>query len=223
MRRIVITMRLLAVWMTAILFFASCSRGGDDVSYLLPDYQGEQGNNGATGNKGDKGDKGGNERMIYDGEWTVNKQVVDTARIELDDKMTLRLPEDFLIRLCFPDKSGEATPQPKGQTMEIFFSRQGYSSQTELYYFIPCYVDNNEDEFHYSSGYFYVTIDGTNYRIDLLCSETGNMIFRRDTLQWTVGISFKKILVTNMSTNWKVKYPLIDTVTIYYNTKQRIK
>ena len=211
------TLYLLLVWLMALTVFTACSKGGDD--YMI-NYYHDKGTTGATGGKGEKGDKGDFE--VYDGEWTVNKQVVDTARLELSGMLKLRLPEAYLTQLCFPDRSGAEEPKPKGLPMEAKLLAQGGSSQMELYSFITK-IDDSSGVVFYGAGYFYVTMDGADYQIDLLCSESGSVIFRWDTEMWTIGIPIKRVLITNMSTYKVQQKPLSTPVTIYYNTKQRIR
>ena len=159
---------------------------------------------------------------VYDGEWTVNKQVVDTARLEIGETLKLRLPEDYLTRLCFPDKSGAESPQHKGTPMEARLLKSGYTQQMELYSFLTMMKDSGGKTL-YGAGYYYVTIADTDYRIDLLCSESGSSIFRLDTLLWTISIPVSGFLIVNIVTNEEREQPLTSPVTIYYNAKQRIR
>ena len=41
------------------------------------------------------------KRESFTGEWTVGKQVVDTARLEVSEVLRVRLPEAYLVSLCF--------------------------------------------------------------------------------------------------------------------------
>ena len=170
---------------------------------------------------------------IYDGEWTVNKQVVDTARLEVSDELKLRLPEDYLTRLCFPDNSGadsnatlgsdQESPQPKGIPMVFKLLAQGYSEQMELYNFSYAMFNLNDGEQVYSIGYYYVTIAGVDYRIDLRGNDYGNAIFRLDTSLWTAGLSIKSFMVSEINKNVWREQSLSQPVTIYYNAKTRIR
>ena len=196
--------KLFVLWATALLLTVACSNDSDkmvDIKYLEERW-------GAEG--------------IYDGEWTVNKQVVDTARMEVFDKLKLRLPEEYLTRLCFPDKSGADSPQSKGVPMVVQLQTQGYSEQMELYTFLTMMKDGGGKAL-YGSGYFYVTIADTAYRIDLLCSESSSSIFRLDTGLWTIAIPIRGFLIVNTMTNEEREQPLPQPVTIYYNAKQRIR
>ena len=209
------TSGLLAICMTALVLFAACATGGEDDS---PDMQ--------TTYPEDKGEKSGTDGAdpiqltVYDGEWTVNKQVVDTARLEMSDRVRLRLPEAYLMRLCFPDKSDAA--EPKGVHMEASLILQGYTEQMSLCSFMTL-VYNGRGLVFYGAGYFYVTMDGSDYRIDVLCEESANAIFRKDTQLWTIGIPVIGFLVTNTGTNEKQEILRSNPVTIYYNAKQRIR
>ena len=64
---------------------------------------------------------------IYDGEWSVNRQVVDTARMEVraNGKIEVRLPEHYLLSLCFPDKTDMAIETSNSASL-IEVHEQGY-------------------------------------------------------------------------------------------------
>ena len=196
---------LLMLWAAGLLLTAACTNDSDmlGMEISLPnDYS--------------------RTRCVYDGEWTVNKQVVDTARLEVFYELKLRLPEDYLTRLCFPDKSGAEKPQPKGTPMVVELLTSGYTQQMELYTFLTM-MKGSGGKALYGSGYYYVTIDGTDYRIDLLCSESSSSIFRQDTQLWTIAIPVRSFLIANTVTGEEREQPLASPVTIYYNAKQRIR
>ena len=162
------------------------------------------------------------EHAVYDGEWTVNKQVVDTARLEVTDAFRLRLPEAYLTTLCFPDKNGAAAPKPKGQPVVIQYRSQGYSSSTTFSEFGLMEKDFvGQTSYHQAS--FTVTVDQVDYRIDLRSDVTGSAVFRHDTGLWTIAVPIGTFLVTNLTTQEARECPLPSTLTIYYNTKQRIR
>ena len=193
------------LWAAGLLLTAACTNDSDMVGMeisLSDDYS--------------------RTRCVYDGEWTVNKQVVDTARLEVFYELKLRLPEDYLTRLCFPDKSGADSPQTKGTPMVVELLTQGYSKQMELYSFLTMMKDSGGKAL-YGSGYFYVTIGDTDYRIDLLCSESSSSIFRLDTGLWTIAIPIRGFLIVNTMTNEEREQSLSQPVTIYYNAKTRIR
>lgn len=198
---------LLILWAAGLLLTVACTNDSDMVGMeiSLPD---DYSNTRSAG--------------VYDGEWTVNKQVVDTARLEVFYELKLRLPEDYLTRLCFPDKSGADSPQPKGIPMMVRPITQGYSQQMALYAFLTMMKDNGKKAL-YGSGYFYVTIHDTDYRIDLLCSESSSSVFRLDTQLWTIAIPVSGFLIVNTATNEEQEQSLSAPITIYYNAKTRIR
>ena len=164
----------------------------------------------------------GIQNAVYDGEWTVNKQVVDTARLEVTDALKLRLPEDYLAALCFPDKSGASTPKPKGQPVVIQYRNQGYSTAATFSDFV-----STEKSFggwvNFNQASFIVAIDNVDYRVDLFCDVTGSAIYRHDTGLWTIAIPIGTFLITNLQTQEESECRLPSTITIYYNAKQRIR
>lgn len=197
---------LLMLWAAGLLLTAACANDGDMmVSDMSPSYNYSN----VTG--------------VYDGEWTVNKQVVDTARLEIGETLKLRLPEDYLIRLCFPDKSGAESPQPQGKSIVVYLSTQGYSEQMELYNFFYAIFDQKNGKRFYSIGYYYATITDVDYRIDLLSNDYGNAIFRLDTQLWTIAIPIRGFFIINTITGEEREQPLSQPITIYYNAKTRIR
>ena len=164
----------------------------------------------------------GNQYAVYDGEWTVNKQVVDTARLEVTSVLKVRLPEEYLATLCFPDKSGASVPKPKGQPTVIQYRNQGYST-TYTFSDIVTTEKNFGGWVNFSQASFTVAVDGVDYRVDLLCDVTGSAIYRHDTELWTIAIPVGTFLVTNLKTKEESECRLPSTITIYYNAKQRIR
>ena len=70
---------------------------------------------------------------VYDGEWTINKQVVDTARLEVTNVLKVRLPEKYLGTFCFGDEysGGDNTlsiGEYKGLPISIPYRYEGYSA-----------------------------------------------------------------------------------------------
>lgn len=198
--------KLFVLWATALLLTAACTNDSVMLSEQLSRFDA---NSDAAG--------------IYDGEWTVNKQVVDTARLEIGNSLKLRLPEDYLTRLCFPDKSGAESPQPQGKSIVVYPSTQGYSEQMELYNFCYAIFDQKNGKRFYSIGYYYATITDVDYRIDLLSNDYGNAIFRLDTGLWTIAIPIRGFFISNTITNEEREQPLSQPITIYYNAKTRIR
>ena len=66
------------------------------------------------------------DRAVYEGEWTVNKQVVDTACLVVGSPMRVRLPEAYLLSLYTP-ALGDAVVQPQGVATELWLNEQGYT------------------------------------------------------------------------------------------------
>lgn len=162
------------------------------------------------------------QHAVYDGEWTVNKQVVDTARLEVNGVLKVRLPEDYLSRLCFPDRISAAAPKLKGEPAVIFFNDQGYTA-TALFNSITSTEKKFDGMTFFIDVSFTVAIDGVDHRVDLLSNKPGNAVYWNDNDQWTIGITITSFYVTNLATSEEqVRTP--DTpVILYYNTKNRIR
>lgn len=163
---------------------------------------------------------------IFEGEWTVNKQVVDTALLVVSEyrEIQVRLPESYLLGLCFPN-GADAVIEPANLATLIEVHQQGYSETSQ--YMSAGYQTTQTIE----AGVFFVncsfmaTIDGKPYSISLLSNEIATAMMQISTGQWTIGIPIDAFSVTNLAlSTYKpelVKLP--QTVTIYYNTKRRIE
>ena len=166
--------------------------------------------------------------MIYDGEWTINKQVVDTARLEVINGQVLRvrLPEVYLEISCF-EKEHVSSAKPfsiahKGLPAIINLQNQGYSEKAEFNSITAAEISDQGTTF-FSNLSFYVTIDDVDHQVDLLSDEPGNAIYRNDNGQWTIGFTVNAFRVTNQNTlEMQMRTPL-KPITLYYNTKERIR
>lgn len=167
-------------------------------------------------------------QALYDGEWTVNKQVVDTARLEVNGVLKVRLPEDYLTRLCFAElssvTSGKAETMTvlKGQPAVIHFTDQGYTTTTSFAN-IGVAESSLNGVVMFSHASFTVALNGVDYRMELLSKEPGTAVYRNDTGLWTIAIPVSAFLVTNLNTQEESEHQLPSAVTIYYNAKKRIR
>ena len=167
-------------------------------------------------------------QALYDGEWTVNKQVVDTARLEVNGVLKVRLPEDYLTRLCFAELSSvtsgkaEQMAMLKGQPAVIHFTDQGYTTTTSFAN-IGVAESSLNGVVMFSHASFTVALNGVDYRMELLSKEPGTAVYRNDTGLWTIAIPVSAFLVTNLNTQEESEHQLPSAVTIYYNAKKRIR
>jgi len=175
----------------------------------------------------------------YNGEWTVNFQVVDTARLDVSDVLRVRLPETFLAHLCFSqsaadyassEKSGVNTDgettttsdvKPLGLPTKIEIKDQGYTNEAVFSNFCAD-ASVNDGTTVYKPAYFLVTINGTKYLVELLSTEEGSAIQRLDNGGWTLAITVNGFCVTNTE-NFEEKFISIPPFTLCYNTKERIR
>ncbi len=159
-------------------------------------------------------------RGVYEGEWTVNKQVVDTARIVVNTAMRVRLPQSYLLGLCFPDKS--ATVVESNTPTTIWVYSEGYSEQSQYMAFESTMEQYDGTQRLYNTCSFEALVGGEKYRISLLSKENANAVFQNVTGQWTLGIPINSFLVKNMATGETTEKRLSITVSLYYNTKKRV-
>ena len=171
------------------------------------------------------------ENAVYDGEWTIDKQVIDTARLEvLPTGLRLRLPESYLTVLCF-DKEAlssawpfqyECMAQPMAQPVVIPFRDQGYTNNAKY-----ATMTTTEKSFDgmtiYSPASFSITVNSASYRVALLSNEPANAVYRNDNGLWTIGIPIERFLVTNTATNEEQVRTPHNPFTLYYNAKERIR
>ena len=167
---------------------------------------------------------------IFDGEWTVNKLVVDTARlvVRANGVMEVRLPERYLLGLCFSQVAGEDTttiePGNTPTLMDVY--QQGYSETSIYMSFSPERLESGDAQRHYVNSHFIAAIDGKPYSIGLLSDEIATAVMQRTTGQWTIGIPINAFSVTNLALSTyepEAVKQLPQPVTIYYNTTRRIK
>lgn len=165
---------------------------------------------------------------VFEGEWTVNKQVVDTARLTVSGDRTLRvrLPENYLLGLCFPngtDKSNATPIVPANiqSTVEIY--PQGYSEQAQYNDFYSTTIKDENAKNSFRTCFFLATVGGELCSINLLSYENATAVMQTANGQWTLGIPVNTFLVTNQATNQSVEHKLSIPVTLYYNTKERVR
>ena len=181
--------------------------------------------------------------VTYEGEWTVDKQVVDTALLAVvNNDIVLRLPEQYLlstyiIPLFYADKSVNGIPlldpnsaegvsyEPLGIPSEIRFTALGYSESSQYNMGSSSTLKDLGVQVLNVTCSFRAVIDSTIYLISLLSEEEAMAILQKASGQWTLGIPIDGFLLENISTGQStVKHQqlLSSTVTLYYNTKRRI-
>ena len=162
----------------------------------------------------------------FNGVWTVDKQVVDTARLEVTDVFRVRLPEVYLGAACF-EKEYVSSAWPhhieyKGQPSVIQFKDQGYTEYAifnSLLLTEECY--DGTTLFTHTS--FVVAVDGVDHRVDVLSDEPGNAVYRSDNGQWAIGFTVTAFIVTNLETHEEQIRTPHKPIALYYNTKERIQ
>ena len=163
---------------------------------------------------------------IYEGEWTVNKKVVDTARLVVSATIQVRLPEEYLLGLCYPDymdKSSSLTVEPYNTPSSIQLLAQGYSEQSLYHSFASTNTQAIDGKILFNTCSFNAIINGTACRVSLLSKDNnGSAVLHNATGLWTLAIPISAFLITNLETGESTTKELPITTTIYYNTKQRI-
>ena len=160
-------------------------------------------------------------RGTYDGEWTVNSQVVDTARLEVIDKsIRIRLPESYLLGLC-SNSTKEATPSNVPIVIQTVM--QGYG-KTSNYNSFASETKKDEDKgIRFNTCSFTATIGGESCKVSIVSAENSTAVWQKDTDQWTLAIPIDVIYVKNEVTGQLTENTIAGTITLYYHTKKRIE
>ena len=167
------------------------------------------------------------QHAVYDGEWTMNKHVVDTARLEVTNVLKVRLPEKYLCISCFdnsyaPSADSNWSVEYKGQPTVIPFVNQGY---TDIATFSS--LSSTEKSYNgtvlFNSVSFTVAVNGVDHRVDLLSNELGNAVYRNDNGLWTIGLTVSSFLVTNLETQEEQIRTPSTPIALYYNARTRIR
>ena len=166
---------------------------------------------------------------IYDGEWTLDKQVVDTARLEVSFdrlKFKVRLPEELLASLCFEedqflnDTSKDLKLECIGKPAEIVARDQGYTDNA-AYLSFNSTAEKYDGIVLYNLASFTIAIENISYCIHLLSKENGNAVFNEDTGLWTIAITIDSFLVTHQNKETLFERSLPAPVTLIYNAKKK--
>lgn len=184
---------------------------------------------------------------IYEGEWTVNKQVVDTARLVVTDNVIqVRLPEKYLVSTYLlpfynsvffgniGDKNGKGGVNegvPIGGVVSYEFhdtpvtaqvSAQGYSEQSQYMSFMSSTMLDGSLLTRFNAFSFEMAVNSMPFHIDLLSREYATAVIQNATGQWTLGIPIDGFLVKDLTTGESMVHEVSGTI-IYYNTKRRIR
>ena len=211
---------LVAIVTVGVLMLSACSTGDED---FIIDVSGKPQATEARG-------------VAFFGEWTVDKQVVDTARLEVTDVFKVRLPEIYLLSLYFKgantaaysDKSDEAedtintpTISTTGVPANIEIQDHGYTNAAVFSDFTTT-TEKHDGVTLYRSAYFVFIFDDVKYLFELLSTENGGAVYRADTMGWTIAIPVDRFRITNTETMEEQEQMLKSPITLYYNTKERI-
>ena len=167
------------------------------------------------------------KHAVYDGEWTADKHVLDTARLEVNGVLKVRLPEMYLGVACFEreyfSSMTPASVRYSGHPVMLLFTAQGYTEQASfnlLSSYSKTYTDQKQ---HYNIASFVVIVNGVEQRVDVLTDEPGNAVYRNDTGLWTIGFTVTAFCVTNMLTgDIEMRIPH-KPLELYYNATRRIR
>lgn len=192
---------LLVVTMT--LLTVSCSQEEDQIKDLQAQIDGTK------------------KFMIYDGEWTVDKQVADTARLSIRNDLAavmLEFPVIYLSNLFFQNEDSLIVTQ--WYLYPLNLTEQAFSEIGNYHIIIPA---DRFGESEYIIGGFQVTKNHITKEVMLITNEMGNGIYRLDTGLWTISFTISSYYISNGATGESSLNPLPEPITLYYNAKKRIE
>lgn len=193
----------MAVLATAMLMLTACSDGSDDDIMDL------------------RSQISVGEYKLYNGEWSVNGEVIDTVQLIEEKKeqiFIIILPERYLTVCCFGEELASSGHEYKRDRVVIMTSNQGYTNET-MFNVIKSTQKSYNGTLYFCHASFVVGIDGVKYRIDLLSQEQGYAVYNG---LWSIGIPISILLVTNTETREERGCPLPEPITLYYNATELI-
>ena len=170
---------------------------------------------------------------LFDGEWTVDRQLVDTARLEVSDVLKVRLPESYLSGRCFGEQAGPISDPGDGyiepvsfyhtnQPITVSYQVQGYSENTQLY-LAQSSTYTAAGQTLYIAGSYELKFGDVPYRVSLISDEPPTIIHRLDTDLWTIAITVRDFHITKLNTDQQIIRPQHAPLTLYYNATRRIR
>lgn len=170
---------------------------------------------------------------LFDGEWTVDRQLVDTARLEVSDVLKVRLPESYLTYFCFGsvpysiDDPSDTFTEPVSyhythEPITVSYQVQGYSENTQLY-LAQSSTYTAAGQTLYIAGSYELKFGDVSYRVSLISDDPPTIIHRLDTDLWTIAITIRDFHITNLNINQQIILPQHAPLTLYYNATRRIR
>lgn len=153
----------------------------------------------------------------FDGEWIIDQQVVDTARLVMtNEHFQLRLPEEQLLRYALGLLSSSGDVSTPGSVSPSFddtpdyqkayetsdnsqwsFQLQGFSENKAYYEFYDTLLDStDQNAFSVCSGKVLFILDNEeafSWPLAFYSNEPKVAIFDRDTKLWTIKITLNKM------------------------------
>ena len=198
---------LLACMAAAVTMLTGCSTDDSETSDSVAEYTNGANQALATG--------------TYEGEWTVNQQLIGVAQMEMGITMKLPLPQHYLATYCFGDINGAA--ETVDAPSEYYLQQQGYSDNAVFMNYLPSMERTVNGLMLYNNGEFDFTLDDTLYHIIVLSTQNGSVVYNLNTQQWTVAVPVLAFRITDTETQETRQENLEQDFTLYYNTTKRIR
>ena len=190
----------------------ACSNDYDDSMHPIPIYDGKDTIIGE----------------VFEGEWTVDKAVVDTACLEVTHVLKVRLPEAYLTELCFKEAIAHWNAMLykftyTGQPVMFPIRNEGSTSNASFHDVTQSEKSYNDARYFINNYYDVLLNDAYHLRLVLLAKEPASAVYRNDNGLWTIALPVSRFLVTDFDNQTQGEYPLPAPVTLYYNAKKRIR
>ena len=169
---------------------------------------------------------------VFEGEWTVDKEVVDTACLEVTSVLKVRLPEAYLTGLCFKEVIAHWNAllykfSYTGQPVMFPLRNEGSTSNASFHDVTQSETSYNDARYFINASYDVLlnsSLNGTYpFRLELLSKEPASAVYRNDNGLWTIALPVSTFLVTDLDNQTQGEIPLPAPVTLYYNATKRIR
>lgn len=160
----------------------------------------------------------------YNGEWSVDQQVIDTTRMEYieynEKELIIELPEKYLLDLFM--QGSDCHVKIHEVQIDYFLKRRGYSEDAVFFDLMMYYGFGDIGEGNYLNGRFYAEVDGKDDIFGIISSTLGNVVYRPKNEQYTIAVPVSSIIrLGDGYERTEVKLP--QPITLYYNTTKKIE
>ena len=159
----------------------------------------------------------------FDGEWSVDQQVIDTTRMEYieynEKELIIELPEKYLLDLFM--QGSDCHVKIHEVQIDYFLKRRGYSEDAVFFDLMMYYGFGDIGEGNYLNGRFYAEVDGKDDIFGIISSTLGNVVYRPKNEQYTIAVPVSSIIRLGDGYYERTEVKLPQPITLYYNTTKK--